>query len=98
MKTIRELNIKDWSGYFFTNMTNIDDFHSKFLLVNGFKGNKDGSIVFDMAYCEENNVPQIVFNNIECIFRKSGVFSDLIFCESNKNEKMLNRYAQLIDK
>ena len=21
MKTIKELNIKDWSGYFFTNMT-----------------------------------------------------------------------------
>ena len=42
-----------------------------------------------MSYCEENNVPHIVFNNIECIFRKSGVFSYLSFCESDKNKKML---------
>ena len=25
MKTIRKLNIKDWSGYFFTEMININD-------------------------------------------------------------------------
>ena len=51
-----------------------------------------------MAYCEENDVPHIAFNNIECIFRKSGVFSYLIFCESGKNKNMLTRYAQVIDK
>ena len=42
-------------------------------------------------------VPYIVFNNIECIFRKSGVFSYLIFCESEWNKKMLSRYVELID-
>ena len=51
-----------------------------------------------MAYCEENSLPHIVFNNIECIFRKSGVFSYLIFCESEKNKNMLNRYVKVIDK
>ena len=73
MKTIRELNIKDWSDYIFTNMTNINDFDPEFLLVNDFKSSKDGSILFNTSYCEENNVSHIVFNNIECIFRKSGV-------------------------
>ena len=67
-------------------------------MVNDFKGCKDGSIVFNIAYCEENNVPHIVFNNIECIFRKRGVFSCLIFCESDKNKNMLNRYVKVIDK
>ena len=45
-----------------------------------------------MGYCEENNVPDIVFNNIKCIF------SSLIFCENDKNKKMLDRYVRLVDK
>ena len=44
MKTIRELNIKDWSGYFFTNMTNINDIDPEFLWINDFK-------VFNLCYC-----------------------------------------------
>ena len=75
MEKITELNIKNWSGYIVTNMTNIKDFDPAFLLVNDFKSCKDGSIVFNITYCEENNVPHIVFNNIECIFRKSGFYS-----------------------
>ena len=97
MKTIRELNIKDWSGYIYTNMTNINNFDPEFLLFNDFKSSKDGSIVFNIAYCEENDVPHIVFDNIECIFRKSGIFSYLIFCESDKNKKILDDYVKVID-
>ena len=79
-------------------MTNINDFDPEFLLVNDFKSSKDGSILFNMSYCEENNVPHIVLNNIECIFRKSGVvFGYLIFCESGKNKKMLDNYVKVID-
>ena len=36
MKT-GELNIKGWSGYIFTNMTNSNDFDPEFLLVNDLK-------------------------------------------------------------
>ena len=79
MEKITELNIKNWSGYIFTNMTNIKDFDPEFLLVNNFKSCKHGSTVFNITYCEENNVPHIVFNNIECIFRKSGFYSYLVF-------------------
>ena len=98
MKTIRGLNIKDWSAYICTSMTNIDEIDPEYFLINDFKGCKDGSIVFNMAYCEENNVPHIVFNNIECMFRKSSVIDYLIFCESDKNKHMLDRYVQVIDK
>ena len=48
MKTIRELNIKDWSGYFFNNMTNINDIDSEFLRINDFKDFKCGSTVFNL--------------------------------------------------
>ena len=68
MKTIRELNIKDWSAYFFKNSTNILDVDSEYFLVNDFKGCKDGLILFNLAYCEEVSVPHIVFNNIEYLF------------------------------
>ena len=30
MKIIKRLNIKDWSGYFFTEMVNINDFDPEF--------------------------------------------------------------------
>ena len=99
MKIKRELNIKNWSGYFFTSVTNINDFDSEILilLVNNFKSSKDGSILLNMSYCEENNVPHIVFNNIECIFTKNCIFSYLTFCESDKNKEMLDDYVKLID-
>ena len=54
--------------------------------------------MFNIAYCEENNVPGIVFNNIKCIFRKSRIHSYLIFCESDKNKNMLNNYVGIIDR
>ena len=64
MKTIRELKIKDWSCYFFKEMINILDIEPEYFMVNGFKGCKDDSILFNLCYCEENSVPHIVFNNI----------------------------------
>ena len=69
MKTIKELSIKDWSGYFFKEVVNILDIQPKCFMVNDFKGCKDGSITFSLCYCEENFVPHIVFNNTECIFK-----------------------------
>ena len=79
-------------------MVNINGIDSEFFLINDFKSSKDGSGLFYIAYCEENSVPHIFFNNIECIFRKSGVFSCLIFCESEKKRSMLDRYVKIIDK
>ena len=97
MKTIRELEIKDWSGHFFREMVNILDTEPEYFMINDFKGCKDGSTIFNLCYFSEDNVPHIVFNNIECIFRKSGIFSYLIFCESNKNKIMLDYYVGIVD-
>ena len=65
-------------------------------MINDFKDCKDGSTIFNLCYREENSVPHIILNNIECISIKSGVFSYLIFCESNKNR--LDNYVSIIDK
>ena len=69
---------------YFMNVTNIDDLDPEFLLFNKFTITDDLSIMFDVNYCEENNTPHVVFNNIECVFKKSGIFDHLIFCETEK--------------
>ena len=78
-------------------MVNILDIESEYFMVNDFKGCRDGSTVFNPCYCEENGVPYIAFNNIECIFRKSGIYSYLTFCEIDRNEKMLDNCVSIID-
>ena len=68
MKTVKRLGIKEKPGYIFMNMTNINDTDPKLLLINEFTTFENGSIVFNINYCKENNTPHIVFNDIECIF------------------------------
>ena len=97
MKTTRKLKTLDLSGYFFKEMVNILDIQPEDFMINDFKSCKDSSTIFNVCYCEENSVPYVVFNNIECIFRKSGVFSYLTFCESDKNKKMLDNYVSIVD-
>ena len=79
---MKRLNIKEKPSYFFRNMTNITDFDSGLLLINEIYIFKSESTMFELSYERENNTPYAVFNNIECIFRKSGIESYLIFCES----------------
>ena len=79
-------------------MVNILDIESEYFMVNDFKGCKDGSILFNLYYSDETGVPHIVFNDIECIFRKCGIYSYLIFCETNKNKDMINNYIKIVDK
>ena len=68
MKIIKKLNIEDKPEYFFTNMTNINDFDPRLLLINEIKTFKNISTMFEISYCEEINTPYVVFNNIKCIF------------------------------
>ena len=68
-------------------MTNINDFDPKLLLINEIKTCKSGSALFEISYCEENNTPYVVFYNKECIFRKSGISSYAVFCETEEEKK-----------
>ena len=97
MITINILNIEDKPGYYFTDMTSINDFDVKLILINEFTIFENESIMFDISYCEENNIPHVVFIDIEWVFRKSGINSYLVFCESDKNKKMLDKYVKIID-
>ena len=72
---------------FFTEIININRIDHDYFLINDFKDCKDG-VLFNIAYCEEGSVPHIVFNDVECILKKSVVFIYLIFCESEKNKEI----------
>ena len=78
-------------------MVNILDIEPEYFMINDFKGCKDGSLLFNLWYCEENIVLHIVFDNIGCIFRKSGIYSYLVFYEKDKNKKIINNYLRIID-
>ena len=56
-------------------------------MFNKFTIVDDLSIMFDVNYCQENNTQHVAFNDIECVFKKSGVFSCLSFCETEKKNK-----------
>ena len=44
-------------------------------MFNDFKGCKNGSILFNLCYSDKTGVPHIVFNDIECIFKKFAIYS-----------------------
>ena len=85
------------SKYFFKEMINTLDVDAEHIMVNDFKECKDGSKLFNISYLGEIIVLHIVFNNIDCIFLKSGIYSYLIFCKNDKNKDMINNYFRIID-
>ena len=92
MKTIRVLKIKDWSSYFFEEMVNILDNDPECFMVSDTKECTDGT-----CYSVKTGVPHIVFNNIDCIFRKSGTFGYLVFCVNDKSKAIINNYVKIIE-
>ena len=50
MKAIKELNIKDWSGYFFEEIANILDIDSGCFGINDTKQCTDGTIIYNICY------------------------------------------------
>ena len=58
MKTIRDLSIKDWSGYFFEEMINILDIDPECFMVSDTKC-INGEILYNISYFDEIAVPHI---------------------------------------
>ena len=95
MKTIRELNIKDWGAYFFEEMVSILGIDPECLIVGNVIECTDGTMLYNICYSDKTGVPHIVFNNTDCFFLKNGDDSSLIFCDNNKN-KNIDIYFKII--
>ena len=88
MKTTRRLNIEEKCGYYFINMTNVNDFDPNLLIINEIAVFNSGSTMYEISYDKESNTPYIALNDIECIFRKSGQNKYLVFSETEKKNNI----------
>ena len=61
MKTIKELNIKDWSGYFFQEMVNILDINRGCFEISDTKQCTDGTKIYSICYNDKIEVYHILF-------------------------------------
>ena len=91
----RQLKFEDRSGYFLTDMTNINNFDSSLLNIDevSFR-NDDELIMYDIKYIKNLNrlhTFYLVFNNLDRIFRKSGEDKYLIFSQTEKKQNNIKK-------
>ena len=67
MKTIRQINIENRQGYFFNDMTNINDFDQSLLNIDEVSFKSDELVMYEIKYVKNlNNINSLylVFNNL----------------------------------
>ena len=93
MKTLRQLNIEDRSGYFFGEMIN-HYFLNSLLNVDEASFRNDGELImYDIKYIKNLNrlsILYLVFNHLDGIFRKSPEGKYLIFSQTEKKNNVRN--------
>ena len=76
MKTTRQLTIEGRPGYFFSDMTNINDFDPSLLDIDKVSFRDDGELImYDIKYIKNSNrlnTLSLVFNNLDGVFQRSG--------------------------
>ena len=98
MKTVRQINIENRQGYFFNDMTNINDFDPSLLNIDEISFKSDELIMYDIEYIKNLNslnTLYLVFNNLDAYIEKSGENRYLIFASMEKNKIMLKNYTEL---
>ena len=73
MKTTRQLNIEDRSGYFFSDMINILDFDPGLLNIDEVSFRNNELIMYGIRYIKNLNrlnTLYLVFNNLDGYFKK----------------------------
>ena len=100
MKTIRQVNIENRQGYFFTSRTNIDDFDLSLLNIDIISFKSHELIMYGIKYIKNLNslnTLYLVFNNLDAYIKKIGENKYLIFASTEKNKLMLKNYIELWD-
>ena len=100
MKTIRQINTKNRHGYFFNDVTNINDFDPSLLNIDKVSFKSNELIMYDIKYIKNLNslnTLYLVFNNLDAYIKESGENRYLIFASTEKNKSMLGIYNELWD-
>ena len=75
MKTIRQIKIENRQGYFFNDVTNINDFDPRLLNIDEISFKSNELIMYDIKYIKNLNSLNtlcLVFNNLDAYIEKSG--------------------------
>ena len=73
MKVVRQINIENKPGYFFYDMTNINDIDLSLLNIDKISFKGDELIMYDIKYIKELhslNTLYLVFNNLNTYIKK----------------------------
>ena len=100
MKVTRQLNIRDKSGYFFTDVINVNSFGPSLLYADRTVVIYYDFVNYDIKYVKNLNKMDnlyLAFNKLDAVFRKSGENKYLIFSSTEKNKVMLENYTELFD-
>ena len=91
MKTIRQINIESRQGYFFNDMTNINDFDPSLLNIDEISFKSDELTMYDIKYIKnlDGLNTLYVFNNLDAYIEESGENRYLIFASTGKNTIIL---------
>ena len=90
MKTLRQLNIKNWPNYFFNSMTNIINLDTNLLGINQISFRSTDSVVYDGV-----NSLYIVFNDVDAYFQCIDENKYFVFALTDKNKEPLENYKEL---
>ena len=94
MKTTRQLNIEDRSGYFFSEMINILDFDPSLLNIDEVSFRNDKLIMHDVKSIKNLNILNtlyLVFNNLDGYFKKRGPDKYLIPVSTKKKQNNVRK-------
>ena len=94
MKTIRQINIENRQGYFFNDMTNINDFDPSLLNIDEVLFESNKLIMHNIKYIKNLNslnTLYLVFNNLDAYIENGGENRYLIFASREKNKRMFTQ-------
>ena len=74
-------------------MINILDIDPERVITNDTKC-INRKIIYNICYSDK--IDKIVFNNIDCYFKKNGDYNFLVFCKNKKSKSMINIYLKII--
>ena len=106
MGSIKEINIKNRTDYFFDDMINIKNFHSNLLKIDKKKSYKNIDIYYigyitvkDSDYVKINSVNPLylIINEVDGYFEEINGNKYLTLVSTDKNKEVLTKYTELWD-
>ena len=101
MGSIKLINIEMCPYYFSDDMINITKFDLNLLGTDKISFKRTDTVIYNIRYITMKSLdhenPHLIFNNANRYIKESNGYKYLIFDFTNKNKKVLKKYAELCD-